>query len=125
MLRQLGPQSRLYHSAGQLRQQAARAGDLLRLQSLEGALEFLPAATGPPAIDDNLRRPVAGALGTNGLLVGWVTGLPLPATPAASSPLAPRASLSQGGFRGDLESRILSWGEESLRGHGTTEEVPG
>jgi hypothetical protein len=33
--------------------------------------------------------------------------------------------LSQVGFDGDLESRILSSGEESLRDHGTTEEVSG
>src|SRR3954447_2227059 len=31
--------------------------------------------------------------------------------------------LSQAGFHGGFDSRILSWGEETLRGHGTTEEV--
>jgi len=31
--------------------------------------------------------------------------------------------VSQAGFDGDLVSRILSSGEESLRGHGTSEEI--
>lgn len=32
--------------------------------------------------------------------------------------------VSQAGFDGDSETRILSWGMEILRSHGTTEEVP-
>jgi hypothetical protein len=32
--------------------------------------------------------------------------------------------LSQAGFDGDLVSRILSSGEETLRRYGTSEEVP-
>jgi hypothetical protein len=34
------------------------------------------------------------------------------------------AGISQAGFDGGLVSRILSSGEETLRGHGTSEEVP-
>ncbi len=34
-----------------------------------------------------------------------------------------RHPLSQAGFDGDFETRMLSWGEEILRGYGTTEEV--
>jgi hypothetical protein len=33
--------------------------------------------------------------------------------------------VSQAGFDGGLVSRILSSGEETLRGHGTSEEIPG
>jgi hypothetical protein len=44
--------------------------------------------------------------------------------PFRTLPCSPRG-LSQAGFDGDLESRILSSGEESLRGHGATEEVSG
>jgi hypothetical protein len=32
--------------------------------------------------------------------------------------------LSQAGFHGDSEARILSWGMEILPSHATTEEVP-
>ena len=32
--------------------------------------------------------------------------------------------MSQAGFDGDLDSRMLSWGEEILRCHVETEEVP-
>jgi transposase len=32
--------------------------------------------------------------------------------------------MSRTGFDGDLDSRILSWGEEMLRSHVETEEVP-
>ena len=45
--------------------------------------------------------------------------------PGSTAATYRRVTLSQAGFRGDLGSRILSSGEESLRGHGTTEEVPG
>jgi hypothetical protein len=34
------------------------------------------------------------------------------------------ADLNQAGFRGDLDSRILSLGEGTLRRHGPSEEVP-
>jgi hypothetical protein len=32
--------------------------------------------------------------------------------------------MSQAGFGGDLDARMLSWQEEILRTHGPTEEVP-
>ena len=33
-------------------------------------------------------------------------------------------SVSQAGFDGDLDARMLSWGEEILHSHVETEEVP-
>jgi len=35
-----------------------------------------------------------------------------------------QGEVSQAGFHGDSETRILSWGMEILRSHGTKEEVP-
>src|SRR5207245_2816277 len=41
-----------------------------------------------------------------------------------TQPISRRLAVSQAGFDGDLDSRMLSWGEESLRCHVETEEVP-
>jgi hypothetical protein len=43
--------------------------------------------------------------------------------PSCDHPLWKDVPLSQAGFHGDLVSRILSSGEETLRGHGTSEEI--
>jgi hypothetical protein len=39
-------------------------------------------------------------------------------------PIRADGNMSRTGFRGDLDSRMLSWGEESLRCYVETEEVP-
>src|SRR3989441_6817278 len=46
-----------------------------------------------------------------------------PTPPASTHPTNP-ASVSRTGFRGDLDPRMLSWGEEILRCYVETEEVP-
>jgi hypothetical protein len=44
--------------------------------------------------------------------------------PACTRHKLARRGLSRTGFRGDLDSRMLSWGVEILRRHVETEEVP-
>ena len=84
MAGQLGPQSGLDHPAGQLRQQPARARDLLRLEALERLLE----RPGGQQLGQTIGLPLGEHL-TNRLLPLAGQGCPLPARRPDRSPRRP------------------------------------
>ena len=94
MLGQLGAQRGLDHSAGELRQKAARAGDLLRFEPLHHVLERLGRQQPRETVDDFSGGPDAasGAGRLDFVLCVLIEGV-LSGPPAGSEPpLALRAS---------------------------------
>jgi hypothetical protein len=86
MLRQLGPQGGLDHPARELGQQPARAGDLLRLETLERVLE----RSRGQQLGQTIGLP-PGSTSPIGFFLWLVKGCPLPAHPPIARRVALRA----------------------------------
>ena len=122
-----GPVPPLVDDAGGA--QVSRSGARERVPPRGGAgapaLRSHPGRAQAPNRDRELPPNDAAASQTPAEPTTSHTPTPAPATRRAEAPEPLEPSLSQAGFHGGLVSRIPSSGEETLRGHGTSEEIPG